>query len=268
VVDSRGRDCPDWVPGELWIGGAGVARGYRADPQATARQFVSRGGERWYRTGDLGRYWPDGMIEFLGRSDHQIKIRGHRIELGDVEAALEAHGGIARAVATTVGEGDASPRLAAVVVPRADGLDPASIRPFLAQRLPAYLVPSQIVVADALPTSVNGKIDRQEVRRVAAEAADGRPEGGEPPSGEVETALARLWCEFLTVFAVGRDDSFFELGGDSLLATRLLDAVRRRFGVDATLRRLFATPTVRDLAALITADLDGRASDGYEEGVI
>jgi amino acid adenylation domain-containing protein len=273
VVDSRGRDCPDWVPGELWIGGTGVARGYRADPQATARQFVSYGGERWYRTGDLGRYWPDGMIEFLGRADNQIKIRGHRIELGDVEAALEAHADVARAVATTVavaaGPQAAGPRrLAAVVVPRTGSLDLAAIRSYLAGRLPSYLVPAYITAATVLPTNSNGKIDRQAVSHIVAEAVKDRTGGQEPPAGAAEAALARLWCELLQVPAVGRDDSFFELGGDSLLATRLLDAIRRRFGVDATLRRLFATPTVRDLAVLIAAELDGKADAGYEEGVI
>ncbi|MDG4256131.1 AMP-binding protein, partial [Pseudomonas aeruginosa] len=104
VVDAQGRDCPDWVTGELWIGGAGVALGYRGDPAQTAERFVDYNGERWYRTGDLGRYWPDGNLEFLGRRDHQVKVRGHRIELGEIEAALSALPGVARAVAVTIGK--------------------------------------------------------------------------------------------------------------------------------------------------------------------
>ncbi|WP_141704350.1 amino acid adenylation domain-containing protein, partial [Planobispora rosea] len=119
VVDGLGRDCPDWVAGELWIGGAGVATGYRGDAQATAAKFVQREGVRWYRTGDVGRYWPDGTLEFLGRVDHQVKVRGHRIELGEIEAALLAHPRVARAVAVTVGGASGGPgrRLAALVVP-------------------------------------------------------------------------------------------------------------------------------------------------------
>jgi yersiniabactin nonribosomal peptide synthetase len=265
VVDSRGRDAPDWVPGELWIGGLGVARGYRADPQVTARQFVEHQGERWYRTGDLGRYWPDGTLEFLGRADHQVKIRGHRIELGEVEAALEATAGVAKAVATTVGP---EPRqLVAVIVAREPGLDPASVRPLLAERLPAYMLPSQVTVVDALPTSANGKVDRQAAARLAAAARLDRSGDREPPTGPVETALARLWREFLPTAVAGRDESFFALGGDSLLATRLVDEVRRRLGVTVTLRRLFATPTIRDLAVLITAELGGD-DDDYEEGIV
>ncbi|MEV7028391.1 amino acid adenylation domain-containing protein, partial [Kitasatospora sp. NPDC093558] len=116
VVDPHGRDCPNWVAGELWIGGAGVARGYRGAAEQTERQFVSLGSERWYRTGDLGRYWPDGMLEFLGRADRQVKIRGHRIELGEIEAALQDHAGVGRAVVTVAGEG-AARRLVAAAVP-------------------------------------------------------------------------------------------------------------------------------------------------------
>src|SRR6185437_10428377 len=126
VVDGRGRDCPDFVAGELWIGGAGVARGYRGDPERTARQFVHHAGERWYRTGDLGRYWPDGILEFLGRVDQQVKIRGHRIELGEIEAALEASPQVARAAATRLG----TTRIGAAVVAEEPGVAAADLRAF------------------------------------------------------------------------------------------------------------------------------------------
>ncbi|MFB9682542.1 AMP-binding protein, partial [Streptosporangium vulgare] len=132
VVDGRGRDCPDWVAGELWIGGAGVALGYRGDAATTAAKFVHYAGQRWYRTGDLGRYWADGTLEFLGRADHQVKIRGHRLELGEVEAALEACPSVTRAVAVAVGE-RRQRRLAAFVTPAT--ADPDQIRAFLADRL-------------------------------------------------------------------------------------------------------------------------------------
>ncbi|MGW7485347.1 amino acid adenylation domain-containing protein, partial [Nonomuraea muscovyensis] len=163
VVDGRGRDCPDWVPGELWIGGAGVALGYRNDPERTAAQFVTVGGERWYRTGDVGRYWPDGVLEFLGRRDFQVKVRGHRIELGEVEAVLEACPGVSRAVAAAVEvSGGRSRRLAALVV----GGQAERVREFAASRLPGYMVPERVVVVEALPLSGNGKIDRAAALRL------------------------------------------------------------------------------------------------------
>ena len=263
VVDARGRDCPDWVPGELWIGGAGVALGYLGDPETTAARFVEAGGERWYRTGDLGRYWPDGTLEFLGRTDHQIKIRGHRIELGEIGAALEAHPQVARGVALTAGE--RAQQLAALVVPSGD-LDPEALRPFLAQRLPAYMVPERVLVLDELPLTENGKVDREALARLVEDA----PAAGDgaPPEGPLETALAGLWAELLAVPEVGRRESFFALGGDSLLATRLVEALDRRFGVELTLRELFATPTVADLARLVGAREPELARGAFEEGVL
>jgi len=257
VVDGRGGDRPDFVPGELWIGGAGVARGYRGDPERTARQFVHQAGERWYRTGDLGRYWPDGTLEFLGRADDQVKIRGHRIELGEIEAALTAHRRVRRAAATRLG----TTRIGAAVVAGDLGVAPADLRAFLGSRLPAYMLPDDLVVLPELPLSANGKVDRKALPAlIAASAAQAR---GQPPHGPLETELARQWTELLAVVEVGRSDSFFELGGDSLLATRLLEDVRLRFGVEVTLRQLFTGPAIADLAAVIEA-----ATKDMEEGVI
>jgi amino acid adenylation domain-containing protein len=257
VVDGRGRDCPDFVPGELWIGGAGVALGYRGDPERTARQFVHHAGERWYRTGDLGRYWPDGILEFLGRADDQVKIRGHRIELGEIEAALATHQGIRRAAATRLG----TTRIGAAVVADDPGLSPADLRAFLGSRLPAYMLPDELVVLPELPLSANGKVDRKALPAlIAASAARTR---GEAPHGPLESELAQQWAALLEVVEVGRSESFFALGGDSLLATRLLENVRRRFGVEVTLRQLFTGPTVTDLAALIES-----TTKDTEEGVI
>ncbi|MFD9735291.1 amino acid adenylation domain-containing protein [Umezawaea sp. NPDC059074] len=242
VVDRAGRDCPDWVPGELWIGGAGVARGYRGAPELTAAKFV----DGWYRTGDVGRYWPDGRLEFLGRDDHQVKLRGYRVELGEVEAALLSAPGVTHAVAVVTEDR----RLVAAVV----GADPLA---HAATVLPGHMVPEHVVVLDEVPLSANGKVDRA---AVAALAAPARPRG-EAPRGECEVEVARIWAELLDVDAVGRDQSFFALGGDSLRATRLLEALRRRFGVAVPLRALFAAPTVEAVAAVISAaDL--------EEGVL
>ncbi len=239
MVDDAGFDRPDWVPGELWIGGAGVARGYRGDAARTAAHFVERDGTRWYRTGDLGRYWPDGTLEFLGRRDQQVKIRGHRIELGEVEAALRAAPGVTAAVATAI---DGQRIAAAVVVEpgpghdrpdRSDVLTAGLIEGLiegLGERLPAYMIPAQVVVLDRLPTGSNGKIDRRAVADVLAGVRP--PEDREPPTGAVETALAGLWQKLLGLQdVVGRRDNFFELGGDSLVA----DAVGR--GGAAPLRR-------------------------------
>jgi yersiniabactin nonribosomal peptide synthetase len=257
VVDGRGRDCPDFVPGELWIGGAGVARGYRGDPERTERQFVYHAGERWYRTGDLGRYWPDGTLEFLGRADDQVKIRGHRIELSEIEAALTAHPEVRRAAAMRLG----TTRIGAAVVTGDPGVAPADLRAFLGSRLPAYMLPDELVVLPEIPLSANGKVDRKALTAlIAASAARTR---GEAPHGPLESELAGQWAALLGVTEVGRSESFFALGGDSLLATRLLENIRQRFGVDVTLRRLFTGPTIADLAALIEA-----ATKDTEEGVI
>jgi yersiniabactin nonribosomal peptide synthetase len=264
VVDARGGDCPDWVPGELWIGGLGVADGYRADPEQTADRFVERDGERWYRTGDLGRYWPDGTLEFLGRADRQVKVRGHRVELGEVEAVLEAHPRVARAAATTVG--GRAPRLAAAVTDSSGFLDVSDVRSFAAARLPAYMVPTHVLALDDLPLNANEKVDRRELAElIEREAA---AEQDEPPRGPIEAGVAELWAELLGVERVPRGQSFFALGGDSLLATRLLEDLRGRFGVELSLRRLFDAPTVAELAALIAPQRPMPVSEAVEEGVI
>ncbi|KZB84009.1 non-ribosomal peptide synthetase [Amycolatopsis regifaucium] len=248
VVDDLGRDCPDWVPGELWIGGAGVARGYRGAPDLTADRFVEVGGARWYRTGDLGRYWPDGTLEFLGRRDQQVKIRGYRIELGEVEAALLEVPGVTQAVAAVHGTG-ADRRLVAAITGES-GVDGALAD--AATRLPAHMVPDRLVVVDRIPLSANGKLDRAAVASLAAPAPVEATEG---PRGEWELTVAALWRELLDVETVGRRQNFFTLGGDSLRATRMLETLRQRYDVVLPLRSLFAAPTVegvaRELAALV-----------------
>ena len=257
-VDADGRDRPDWVPGELWIGGAGVAEGYCGSPGPTAARFVPGAGGRWYRTGDLGRYWPDGTLEFLGRADAQVKIRGHRIELGEVEAALTAHPAVAAAAAIVVRE--PAPHLVAFVAgPEAV---PDGLAPFLAARLPAAMVPERVLALPALPLTANGKVDRQALARLAAD----QPAVADdvPPEGPVETAVAALWTEILSLPAVGRAQSFVSLGGDSRLATRLVELVRQQFGVELTLSQLFAAPTVGGLAGLIAT----LGPVEYEEGVV
>lgn len=249
VVDSRGRDCPDWVPGELWVSGAGLAHGYRSDPARTAEKFVEHEGRRWYRTGDLTRYLPDGTLEFLGRTDHQVKIRGHRIELGEIESILVDHPVVEKAVATVVQH--ASRQLAAAVV--ADGItDANALRGWLADRIPRYLVPEHINILDSFPITPNGKIDRKALHQALQDGNEQSDPGFQPPVGAAEHTLAQLWCDLLGADRVGRTDDFFALGGDSLLATRLIHRLREAGLRGAGLAHLFTTPTLQDFAATLT----------------
>ncbi|MFF5209443.1 amino acid adenylation domain-containing protein [Streptosporangium sp. NPDC000396] len=229
VVDVQGRDCPDWVAGELWIGGAGVADGYRGDPERTADRFVEADGLRWYRTGDRARYRADGTIEFLGRADHQVKIRGFRIELGEVEAALADHPAV-RHVTALVATAGTVPRLCAVAVagPEAgeDGL-----KAHAAERLPAHMVPDRIVVVGELPLTANGKVDRRALTALVAARAEA-PEHVEPVT-PVQKVIAHVWAQALEVDRVGLNDDYFLLGGDSVLATVIVGRLREALDTDA-----------------------------------
>ena len=249
VVDRTLRPVPVGVVGELWLGGAGLARGYLGRPGLTAASFVpdpfgGEAGGRLYRTGDRVRRRPDGELEFLGRLDQQVKVRGFRVELGEVEAALAAHPAVREAAAGVRGE-----RLAAWVAPVAGGeLDAAVLRGHLEQRLPAYMVPSLWTRVEALPRTPNGKLDRR-----ALPAPRPAGDAGEPPQGPLEERLAALWSELLEVAVVGRHDSFFALGGHSLLATRLVARLRRDLGVELPVRAVFEAPTVARLARQVEA---------------
>jgi amino acid adenylation domain-containing protein len=266
VVDAAGRDAPDGVAGELWIGGAGLAHGYCNAPELTAERFVESGdGTRWYRTGDQGRYGPDGLLEFLGRKDHQVKLRGHRIELGEIEAALQLQPGVDRALAVVAPAGGARRLVAAVTACGGEQLDIALLRERVATRLPAYMVPEQITVMDVLPLSANGKLDRAAVANAVA-ASDHLQAAHEEPLDEWEARVAAVWQELLRIPAVGRRQSFFELGGDSLAATRFVEIVRQRHGRLLPLRHLFASPVLLDIATALRS-LDADAQD-TEEGTL
>ncbi|WP_378730176.1 amino acid adenylation domain-containing protein [Nocardia brasiliensis] len=265
VVDERGRDRPDWVPGELWIGGTGVARGYRHAPDLTARSFVTHQGERWYRTGDIGHYLPDGTLVFLGRRDQQIKIRGHRIEIGEIEAALEADDQITRAVVSVVG----SPRrrLVATVMSADPQLDPARVRSNLVDRLPSAMLPDRIVVVDRLPVSGNGKIDRAAIAAALARDEIELPPPVAAPATPTEQTICEIWARVLSSALPDRGISFFVAGGDSLTATRLVEALNRHFGAAMTLRKIYSANTVGEQAAIIDAELAGRTT-AFEEGTV
>jgi mycobactin phenyloxazoline synthetase len=254
VVDELGRDRPDWVSGELWIGGGGVADGYTGDPGRTADRFVRHEGTRWYRTGDLARYWPDGTIEFLGRRDHQVKVRGFRIELGEVEAALERHPGVSRAVGLL-----AAGRLAAAVT-GLPGSETDDLIAHVRDLLPPHMVPELLVPMTELPLTANGKVDRKALTALAAEV---EREGGRAyvaPRTNVEKVLARIVADVLGVERVGADDDFFALSGDSVLATSVIARLREALDTTALpVRVLFSERTVARIARSLTElDADGR----------
>jgi len=249
VVAPSGRDCPDWVPGEFWVCGANVAAGYRNDPERTADHFVEFGGLRWYKTGDMARYWPDGTIEFLGRADNQVQIRGYRVELGEVESALRTVPGVRHAVAVVTNiTGAGAPRLvAAIVVDQGEVGDIASAATAVAtDLLPSYMIPTRTVVFEQLPLTSNGKLDRRAVAALLeSEAAGTSGAQDSAPRNDVEAALAEIIADVLGVSSVGVHDDFFALGGDSVLATTAIARVRDWLEIDhAVVADLFATRTV------------------------
>lgn len=253
VLDERLGERPDWVSGELYIGGIGLARGYWGDAQKTARAFVTDpvSGERLYRTGDLGRRLPGGNIEFLGRNDFQVKVQGYRIEPGEIEAALAAHPQVRQAVVVAHGSRAADKRLAAWVVAHAGAdIDVASLRGFLRERLPEYVVPQHIGVLPELPLSANGKVDRQALPsdRLAMVTV---PRQHVAPRDALEQRIAGLWGHVLGVADPGVEDDFFECGGDSMLAIRLLTALRGAFDFDFQLKHVFQARTIASLAVLV-----------------
>lgn len=245
VMDSHGRPVPLGQTGELCIAGAGLARGYLGRPDLTAASFVpdpaGPAGGRLYRTGDLARRRVDGELEFVGRIDRQVKIQGFRVEPAEIEEALLRHPGVRQAVVMEVPHAEAT-ALAAVIA--GDGADPAEIRGFLRERLPAYMVPTTFHRVDVMPTMPNGKTDYRALANLLAEA-DGV--AGDSPRSPVERVVAHVWAQVLRRERIGRGDSFPDLGG-SLDAMRIALHLTRRFGVEVPLLWVYETPTVTDLA--------------------
>ncbi|MER7769134.1 amino acid adenylation domain-containing protein [Kitasatospora sp. NPDC096140] len=255
VLDGAGRPVPPGVRGELCIGGVGVARGYLGRPALTAERFVpdptgDAPGARLYRTGDVARWTPAGELEYLGRTDDQVKVRGLRIELGEVEAHLRAHPGVAAGAAAALGEG-AERRLVGYVVPAASAAVSADeVRAWLGRRLPASLVPSAVVVLDALPLSPSGKVDRAALPVPVRSAAAA---GHVAPHTPLEEALARVWAEILKVERVGAEDDFFDLGGDSVRAVQIAFRIKRELGLPLKPVDVQLHPTVAELARHLSA---------------
>ncbi|WP_022970981.1 non-ribosomal peptide synthetase, partial [Xanthomonas maliensis] len=257
ILDAHGAPVPIGVVGELYIGGVGVGRGYLNRDALTAERFLpdpfsADPAARMYRSGDLSRWRADGTIEYLGRNDHQVKIRGFRIELGEIESRLTAHADVRECVVVALETGDGDKRLVAYWVAAdamsAEALGAESLRGWLLEVLPEYMVPAAYMQLDALPLTPNGKLDRK-----ALPAPDGAAyavQAYESPQGAVEQTLAEIWQAVLGVERVGRHDNFFQLGGHSLLAVNLIERMRQQ-GLSADLRVLFGQPTVEAIAAVV-----------------
>ncbi|MET1080990.1 MAG: amino acid adenylation domain-containing protein [Pseudomonas sp.] len=251
LLDAQRQLVPLGVAGELCIGGTAVARGYLQRPELTAERFGEDpffAGEPLYRTGDLARWRADGTLEYLGRNDFQLKVRGYRIEPGEVEAQLLRLPGLREVAVVAREDVPGEPRLVAYVVVDEGGEapDPAVVRAQLSQVLPAYMLPAAFVALAALPLTPNGKLDRQALPAPEGQAFSHR--GYEATIGDIETTLARIWSSLLGVEQVGRQDNFFELGGHSLLAMRLISQLRQQLGIELPLAALFTHPQLADLA--------------------
>jgi hypothetical protein len=260
LLDAHGQPVPLGAIGEVHIGGIGVARGYLNRPDLTAERFLSdpfhaSPEARMYRTGDLARYLPDGHLFFLGRNDHQVKLRGFRVELGEIQARLADHSEVRDAVVLAVGV-DTNMRLVAYVVPSTsaehDGL-PLRLRAHLASDLPDYMLPAAFVMLDSLPQTPSGKLDRKALPLPEASAFASR--AYEAPEGEIELTLAAIWCDLLKVARVGRHDDFFELGGHSLLAIQLVNRIHGDLDIPIELSVLFRHRTLSSLAKSVLISL-------------
>jgi aryl carrier-like protein len=252
------------VPGPIWIGGAGVATGYLHDPARTEAVFVEASigdrPERLFATADVGRYLPTGEVEFLGRSDRMLKIRGFRVEPGEIEAALERRADVRRALVGGVEAEDGDVRLVAYVVPSADPVPDPVLRSFLRAALPAHLVPSEIAQVAEVPMLGNGKPDFKAIMARSSKGSDPRTASPGPAASSEGTALGRMagiWSQLLGSGPLDADDDFFECGGHSILAMRLAARIRKGFGVSLTLEEIFDHPRLRQLATMV----DQRATE-------
>ena len=257
ILDEHGKVCPVGVRGELYIGGEGIAQGYLNRPEQTAEKFIAdlfsrQAGAKLYRTGDLVRYLPDGRIEFQGRADHQVKVRGYRIELEEIEARLAEHVGVREAVVAAREEEPGEKRLVAYYT-ATDANNPSMsaeiLRAYLSAKLPEYMVPVAYVRLARMPLMANGKLDWKGLPAPERDAFAAR--GYEEPQGETERKLAAIWAEVLKVERVGRQDNFFELGGHSLLVLRVISRVRKAMNVEISLGDLFARPVLSGFAGCV-----------------
>jgi amino acid adenylation domain-containing protein len=261
VLDQHLQPKPLGVPGELYIGGAGVARGYHNRPELSAEKFLPNpfGPGRMYRTGDLVRYLPDGNLVYLGRLDDQVKLRGFRVELGEIEAALTEHPGV-REAAVVLDDRDGDKWLVGYFVSGQSTPSTAELRTYLGGKMPDYMLPSVFVVLEAMPLTPNGKVDR---RALPAPGPDrlGQHDTYVAPRTPIEELLSLIWCEVLHLDRIGIHDNFFDLGGHSLVATRVRARIAAAFDLEISLARVFQTPTVEGLAEAVAEAGRARAQD-------
>ena len=263
ILGQNQEPIPVGVTGEIYIAGAGLARGYLNRSDLTAEKFAANPfarGERMYRTGDLGRYNRDGSIEYLGRVDHQVKVRGYRIELGEVEAALDEHPAVEQAIVVAREDEPGEKRLVGYVVGNRQ-VSSQDLREYLRERLPDYMVPGAIVQLEEMPLTANGKLDR---RALPKPELGGAGSEYERPRTAVEEIVCGIWSEVLRAERVGVRDNFFELGGHSLLATQVVSRVRMLFGVEVSLRNLFTDPTVEAMASEVEQQQHGGMAAAVE----
>lgn len=266
VLNETLEACPVWVKGTLYIGGIGLAQGYWRDEEKTNASFITHPitGERLYCTGDRGRYLPDGNIEFLGREDLQVKVRGYRVELGEIEAALEQHPNIKTAIVTTVGEQHGHKSLVAYFLPNTELISTDELHSFLSKRLPKYTIPAIFVRLDKLPLSSNGKVDRRSLPVPDIAQLQSKVDFIEPRNYN-EQALVNIWSEVLGVKAIGIHDNFFELGGDSILSIQIV-AKAHQIGLNLTSVQIFEYQTIAELALVVKTTQKNLAEQGLVTG--
>ena len=253
ILDRHLKPVPIGVMGELYIGGAGVARGYLNRPELNQERFLAdpftrQTGSRMYKTGDLARYRKDGILEYLGRVDNQVKVRGYRIELGEIEATLASDPSVKSCAVLVREDEPGNKQLVGYVVPR-EGSSPTveSLRQSLKQKLPEYMVPAHFVFLDSIPLTQNGKVDRKALPAPSFGNVPTEGESGEPRT-ETEKALAEIWSKLLKVERIGIHDDFFDFGGHSLMAMKLVSQIEERFGMNMPLAEFLEAPTIAGLA--------------------
>ncbi|HJR08149.1 MAG TPA: amino acid adenylation domain-containing protein [Pyrinomonadaceae bacterium] len=268
LLDGRLEPVPVGVVGSLYIGGDGLAHGYLNQPALTAERFIphpfaQEPGARLYQSGDLARYRADGTVEFIGRKDNQLKIRGFRVELGEIEAVLSLHPGVTEAVAVARDEPDGGKRIVAYVVgAQSYGTSAAELRSYLKQKLPAYMLPALFVMLDELPLTPNGKVDRGALPAPESSLATDAGENYVEARDGIEELVAGIWEEVLGAERVGVFDNFFDLGGHSLMAMRVVTRIRKTFNVELGVRSLFEHPTAASLSRHIAAAIGGGGAEG------
>ncbi len=256
ILDENRQPVPTGVPGDLFIGGQGVVRGYLNRPDLTEERFMAnpfKAGERMYWTGDLAKYRDDGVIEFLGRVDHQVKIRGYRIELGEIEAKLGEHDSVRECVLLLREDTPGDQRLVAYLVPKTVAPDPTDIREHLRKDLPEYMVPNDVVILDAMPLTPNGKVDRKQLP-TAQDGAQTSAAVYEAPADELQQTIVNIWQDTLKLDKVGVKDNFFDLGGHSLLIVRVHQLLKQQVDKPISLTDLYRFPTIGSLTEFLNSD--------------